>query len=79
MSGVADDDSADETVVISHQVTSHDGKYAVIPVSTVAVAVTEPAQQQKQVSSDATPEWAGAVQLLVRGPADAGDPAAAGL
>ena len=54
VSGVADDNSADETVGISHQVTSHDGKYAVIPVSTVAVAVTEPAQQQKQVSSDAT-------------------------
>ena len=54
VSGVADDDSADETVGISHQVTSHDGKYAVIPVSTVAVAVTEPAQPQKQVSSDAS-------------------------
>ena len=53
VSGVSDEDSADERVGISHQATSHDGKYAVIPVSTVSVAVTEPAQQQKQVSSDA--------------------------
>ena len=54
VSGVADEDSADETVGISHQVTSGDGKYAVIPVSTVAVAVTEPAQQQRELSEDAS-------------------------
>ena len=41
--GVSDDDSDDESVVISHRVTSADAKYAATPVSSVRVAVSDPA------------------------------------
>ena len=46
--GVADDDTSDESVGISHRVASADGKYANLPVSSVRVAVsdtTSPGQQ----------------------------------
>ena len=49
VSGVADDDSVDESVSISHRASSQDGKYNSIPVSSVSVAVTE-SQQQQQVN-----------------------------
>lgn len=46
--GVADDDTNDESVVISHRVTSADGRYSVLAVSSVRVVVsdtTPPSQQ----------------------------------
>ena len=50
VSGVADTDSDDETVGISHSVTSTDAGYGSVVVSTVSVAVsdTTPPQQQGQ-------------------------------
>ncbi len=47
VSGVADDDSQDETVGIGHRITSQDGKYAV-PVGSVSVSVTDTTQSQEQ-------------------------------
>ena len=46
--GIADDDTNDERVVISHRVTSADGRYSVLAVSSVRVVVsdtTPPSQQ----------------------------------
>ena len=51
VSGVADDDTSDETVAVSHGVTSDDGKYGAVLLSTVSVTVsdtTTPGQQQQQ-------------------------------
>ena len=41
VSGVADDDTNDETVAVSHGVTSDDGKYGSVLLATVQVAISE--------------------------------------
>ena len=52
VNGLADDDSQDESVGISHRITSADGKYAAVPVSSVAVAVTDDTPPQEQEQKD---------------------------
>ena len=46
VSGVADTDTVDESVSISHGLTSADAQYAVLSISTVSVSVTDTTQQQ---------------------------------
>ena len=48
VSGASDADTNDETVGISHRITSQDGKYAAAPVGSVSVAVTDTTQPQEQ-------------------------------
>ena len=48
VSGLADDDSADESVNISHQVNSQDGNYNNILVSSVVVSVSDTTPSQAQ-------------------------------
>ncbi len=48
MTGVADADTDDETVGVSHGVTSADPKYAAALVDTVSVEVSDTAQEQQQ-------------------------------
>ncbi len=52
VSGVADDDTNDETVAVSHGVTSDDGKYGAVLLATVQVAISDTTasglQQQEQ-------------------------------
>ena len=58
VSGVADNDTNDETVGVSHSVTSDDGKYAAVPLSSVSVSVsdttTPPPQQQNRAPTVAS-------------------------
>ena len=53
--GVADSDTNDESVGISHQVTSADGKYAILLVSSVRVAVSDTTSSGQQGSGGQTP------------------------
>ena len=48
VTGVADTDTNDETVAISHGVTSDDAKYAAALLSTVSASVSDTTQQQQQ-------------------------------
>ena len=48
VSGVADTDTNDEQVAVSHSVTSHDAAYAAAVAATVSVSVTDTTQQQQQ-------------------------------
>ncbi len=45
--GLADDDTGDESVAISNSVASDDAKYAVLPVATVSVSVSDTTSQQQ--------------------------------
>ena len=56
VSGVADADTNDETVDISHSVTSQDVIYGSVSVSTVRVLVSDATQQQQQQVADSGPE-----------------------
>ena len=53
--GVADDDTSDESMGISHRVTSVDGKYANLPVSTVRVVVSDTTSPGRQGSGGEPP------------------------
>ncbi len=63
VSGVADTDTSDETVGISHGVTSNDAKYAAALLSTVSVSAsdTTPEQQQQQGTPNQAPTVASAI------------------
>ena len=54
VSGVADDDSADESVAISHGVTSDDPKYRSVIVSGVTVAVSDNTAEHQPPNQDPT-------------------------
>ena len=60
MSGVADEDTGDETVGISHRAASQDGKYDGIPVASVAVAVAdttpEPEPREQEPPQEPDPQ-----------------------
>ena len=55
VSGVADADSNDESVAISHSVTSDDGKYGSVIVSTVRVSVSDTTQAGQQEQETENP------------------------
>ncbi len=61
--GVADTDTNDESVGISHGVTSGDARYAVLPVDTVRVSVsdTTPPGQQQQAPPNQAPTVSSAI------------------
>ncbi len=61
VSGVADDDTSDETVGISHGVTSGDPKYAAALLSTVSVSVSDTTQQQGQGTPNQPPTVSNAI------------------
>ena len=48
VSGASDADTNDETVGISHRITSQDGKYAAVPVGSVSVAVSDTTKPPEQ-------------------------------
>ena len=52
VSGVADDDSQDESVGLSHRVTSQDGKYAAVTVGDVSVAVSDTTPEPQQTPQE---------------------------
>ena len=64
VSGVADEDSSDETVDISHRVTSQDGKYAAVTVGDVSVAVSD-TTPQKQEQQDPPPNQSPTVSSAI--------------
>ena len=47
VSGIADDDSDDESVSVSHRAASPDGKYANLPVAAVTVSVSDTTPEEK--------------------------------
>ena len=53
VSGVADDDTNEESVGISHWITSDDWKYAVVPVDAVSVSVSDTTQEQQDPPNQA--------------------------
>ncbi len=69
VSGVADADTDDESVTISHGAASSDGKYNGIAVASVAVSVTDdtPEQQQQTAEPVETPGPVVNLQLLGEG------------
>ena len=54
VNGVADADTNDESVAVSHSVTSHDAAYAAAVAATVSVSVTDTTQQQQQANRPPT-------------------------
>ena len=54
--GAADADTNDESVSVSHGVTSQDGKYAAVLLSTVPVSVADSTQAQEQQQQERTPQ-----------------------
>ena len=54
VSGVADTDTNDESVAVSHSVTSDDAAYAAAVAATVSVSVTDTTQQQQQANRPPT-------------------------
>ena len=77
VSGLADDDSTDETVNISHRVNSQDGSYYNIPVSSVVVSVSDttppPAQPVIQTQEPPAEEESQAQQGAGDAPVDQGE------
>ena len=61
VSGLADADTNDESVVISHWITSDDWRYAVSPVATVPVAVSDTTPEQQQGPPNQAPTAASAI------------------
>jgi len=55
VTALADDDTEDESVAVSHRITSAGADYLVVPLGTVAVAVTDttPPPQQKEAAESA--------------------------
>ncbi len=61
VSGLADTDTNDESVVISHWITSDDWKYAVLPVDTMAVSVSDTTPEQQPDPANQAPTVSSAI------------------
>ncbi len=61
VTGLADDDTNDESVEIIHWITSDDWKYAVVPVDPVAVSVSDTTPEQQQGPPNQPPTVASAI------------------
>ncbi len=61
VNGLADTDTNDESVGISHWITSDDWKYAVFPVATVSVSVSDTTPEQQQGTPNQAPTVASAI------------------
>ena len=58
VSGVADEDTKDESVGISHRLTSQDAKYAAVLIPSVSVSVTDATAPSEQGSGNSSPQHA---------------------